>query len=65
MDAVARSISGGRIMRRIMKIIGIIISFVVAFAIIYCAYIGDTRSVSYLAPTLAVYAARGYLNWGD
>ena len=52
-------------MRKIMKIIGIIIPFFVAFAIIYCAYIGETRLVSYLAPTLAVYAARGYLNWGD
>ena len=52
-------------MRKIMKIIGIIIPFFVAFAIIYCAYIGDTRRVSILASTLAVYAARGYLNWGD
>ena len=52
-------------MRKIMKILGIIIPFFVAFAIIYCAYIGETRLVSYLAPTLAVYAARGYMNWGD
>ena len=52
-------------MRKIMKIIGIIIPFFVAFAIIYCAYIGETRSVSVLASTLAVYTARGFLNWGD
>jgi hypothetical protein len=52
-------------MRKIMKIFGIIISCLVAFAIIYCAYIGDTRRVSVLASILAVYAVRGYLNWGD
>jgi hypothetical protein len=52
-------------MRKIMKIIGIIIPFFVAFAIIYCAYIGDTRRVSILASTLAVYAARGYLREGE
>lgn len=50
---------------RIIRIIDIIIPFFVAFAIIYCAYIGETRRVSILASTLAVYAARGYMNWGD
>ena len=48
-----------------MKIIECIIPFVVAGLIIYCAYIGEVQCVSVLASSLAVYAARGRLRWGQ